>query len=297
MAIPEVIFYEKTHTYTHTPTDSKPISVTTLIKNYVPPFDREFWLTYKMAQKLLSPEIFHGLKDLYLFCNKSQLYREFVKRIPKSTLQAHMDLLDDDWEITKDEGLGRGTRAHNIKEFNAYEKGFLKNHLDGKTYPTYYKPKLNYDNYFYEGLQYGIHPERLLHYRGIIAGTGDKIFCKRQDRFAIGDYKTNKKLKSKSFDDERLLYPLNKLQNSDIGVYTVQLNLYARMMVEMGGVADGLYLLHIPTPKYKRKIEIPYLPDLIDLLIEDYVDKIEKKERKKPNHKKSQIQQAGNLWD
>ena len=47
-------FEEQSHTYTHSKTNEKYISVTTLIHNYVPEFDEAYWSLYKSVKDVLT---------------------------------------------------------------------------------------------------------------------------------------------------------------------------------------------------------------------------------------------------
>lgn len=255
----KLIFEEQGHKY-HDSLGNEYLSTTTLLHEYVPKFEREYWLKKKAKELRIST-------------------KELAKQ----------------WQNITDEACERGTRTHNdledaIKENSLFKKAvrFL-NRESGEMITLADIPNINLDvkelnidefkeatenKYekiykvfdYYKNAGYKIYSEIggfLLDY--LVSGTID-ILCIRDDQFVIGDWKTNrgglkfesgyfKKDKSKKpaqltdvwvRKDERLLAPINHLQNCNGNIYNLQLSMYAYMVEKILGIpCAGLWLCHI----------------------------------------------------
>jgi len=77
-----------------------------------------------------------------------------------------------------------------------------------------------------------------------IAGTLDSLFS-LNERFYIGDWKTNKKFTDDKHPDgrrQKLLYPFNDLWDNNLNGYSLQLSMYRLMLEEAGFETDGAFL-------------------------------------------------------
>ena len=264
-------FDEGPHKYTDT-YGNEYISVTTIIGNYSPKFDKDYWL-HKKAKEL-------GITE-----------KELAKR----------------WQDITDEACTRGSHTHNgledgikgssmfkdaIKYLNQIETGRCITVADipnlkarpldiekfkeatNNKYPKIYEV---FDFYITRGYtiysEIGVFLPNLL-----ISGTIDVLAIK-SDRFVILDWKTNKDglhftsgyyKKDKTCKpvqltnnwvekDEKMLPPFNTLPECNGSHYTIQLSTYARMVELILGIpCVGCGLCHIGTPFKLNKYGMPY---------------------------------------
>ena len=264
-------FDEGPHKYTDT-YGNEYISVTTIIGNYSPKFDKDYWL-HKKAKEL-------GITE-----------KELAKR----------------WQDITDEACTRGSHTHNgledgikgssmfkdaIKYLNQIETGRCITVADipnlkarpldiekfkeatNNKYPKIYEV---FDFYISRGYtiysEIGVFLPNLL-----ISGTIDVLAIK-SDRFVILDWKTNKDglhftsgyyKKDKTCKpvqltnnwvekDEKMLPPFNTLPECNGSHYTIQLSTYARMVELILGIpCVGCGLCHIGTPFKLNKYGMPY---------------------------------------
>lgn len=282
-------FDEPSHTYTDT-LGNKYKSVTTLLHEYQPKFEKSFWLK-KKAKEL-------GISE---------------KR------------LAEQWQTITDEACARGTKTHNgledgirensmfydavqrikrndnsmttvadIYTINEYIKPLdLKNfieHTENK-YPKIYKV---FEYYIENG--YNIYSEVgafLPNY--LISGTIDVLIV-REDRMIIGDWKTNRgglkfeagyyrKDKSQKPHQqtnewipkkEFLNPPVNHLPNCSGMIYSLQLSLYAFMVELILGIPNaGLWLCHIDSDFILNEYGMPKrFPDGLYHIKENPIEKV-----------------------
>lgn len=265
-------FEEEGHKYTDT-LGNRYTSVTTLIHdNYVPKFDKKYWL-HKKSREL-------GISE---------------------------KALERQWQNITDEACERGTKTHNgledaIKDVSMFKNAikylsridtgrvvsvadipnFAAKPLDveafkkatNNKYPEIYRV---FDFYTQRG--YTIYSEIgmfLIDY--LISGTID-ILCIRDTDFVILDWKTNRNglqfesgyyKKDKTTipaqltdtwvsKDVRMLPPLNHMQDCNGNHYTMQLSMYARgveLILDIPCV--GLGLCHIGSPFVKNAYGMPF---------------------------------------
>lgn len=265
-------FKEEGHKYNDSLGNSY-TSVTTLIHdNYVPKFNKKYWL-HKKAREL-------GVSE---------------------------KTLEKQWQAITDEACARGTATHNgiedaIKEVSMFKQAirYLNNISDGRVVtvadiPFFNAKPLDVEKFkeatnnkypeiyrvfeFYTNKGYTIYSEIgafLIDYR--LSGTID-ILCIRDTDFVILDWKTNRNglqfesgyfRKDKSVKpaqltneyvrkSEYMLPPLNYLPNCNGYHYTMQLSMYARMVELILGIpCVGLGLCHIASPFVKNCYGMPY---------------------------------------
>lgn len=265
-------FKEEGHKYNDTLGNSY-TSVTTLIHdNYVPKFNKNYWL-HKKAREL-------GISE---------------KQLAKQ------------WQDITDEACARGTATHNgiedaIKDVSMFKNAikYLNNIEDGRVVsvadiPNFKAKPLDIDKFkeatnnkyeeiyrvfkYYTDKGYTIYSEigaYLIDY--LISGTID-VLCIRDTDFVILDWKTNRNglqfesgyyKKDKTTKpaqltnqwvqkDEFMLPPLNHMQNCNGNHYTMQLSIYARMVELILGIpCTGLGLCHIGSPFVKNAYGMPY---------------------------------------
>ena len=235
-------------------------STTTLLHDYKPAFDKEYWLK-KKAKEL-------GISEA---------------RLAKQ------------WQDITDEACTRGTKTHNgledgIKDSSMFRKAIqymirdngemitvadipdinmnvkeldVKEFIDATNnkYPEIYRV---FD--YYTNAGYKIYSEIgafLIDF--LVSGTID-VLCIRDDQFVIGDWKTNRgglKFESGYYKKDKtqkpnqmtdqwvttkntLLPPVNHLPDCNGAIYNLQLSMYAFMVESILGIPNaGLWLCHI----------------------------------------------------
>lgn len=254
-----LIFHEEGHKYNDT-FGNEFISTTTLLHNYAPAFDRDYWLKKKAAELHMSE-----------------------KR------------LAEQWKNITDEACKRGTATHNgledgIKDSSMFKKAVqymikengemitvadipdinmnvktidveeFKEMTDNK-YPEIYRVFQ-----WYVDRGYKIYSEiGMFLIDSLISGTIDVLLIRDTD-FVIGDWKTNrgglkfeagyyKKDKRQNpaqitnqwvTKKESLLPPVANLPNCNGSIYNLQLSLYAYAVQKILGLpCKGLWLCHI----------------------------------------------------
>lgn len=265
-------FEEENHKYTDTLGNSY-LSVTTLIhNNYVPHFDKKYWLR-KKAKEL-------GITE-----------KELAKQ----------------WQSITDEACTRGTATHNgiedaIKNVSMFKNAikYLNNINTGRVVtvadlPNFTAKPLDIEAFqkatdnkyeeiyrvfkYYTDKGYTIYSEIgafLIDY--LISGTID-ILCIRDTDFVILDWKTNRNglqftsgyfRKDKTTKpaqltnewvskQEMMLSPLGHLPNCNGSHYTMQLSMYAKMVELILDIpCTNLGLCHIGSPFIKNKWGMPY---------------------------------------
>lgn len=255
-----LIFHEAEHKYNDN-LGNDYISTTTILHNYVPKFDKSYWLRKKAKELNISE-------------------KELAKQ----------------WDTITKEACERGTNTHNgledgIKGSSKFKKAVehIRQINDGRMITVADIPNINmnvsqlnlkdfieltenkYANIykvfeFYVNKGYKIYAEIgafLIDY--LISGTIDVLLL-RDDKFVIGDWKTNrgglkfnagyyKKDKSQKpaqmtnewvDKNESLLPPLIHLPNCNGSIYNMQLSIYAYMVETILGISNaGLWLFHI----------------------------------------------------
>lgn len=264
-------FDEGPHKYTDT-LNNEYLSVTTLIHEYAPKFDKKYWLHKKAVE---------------LGITEKQLERQ--------------------WQNITDEACTRGTATHNgiedaIKDVSMFNKAirYLNKVESGRCVTVADIPSLTvkpldiekfieatnnkypkiYEVFqFYVDRGYTIYSEIgafLIDY--LISGTID-VLCIKEDQFVILDWKTNRNglqfssgyyKKDKTSKpaqltnvwvdkDERMLPPVAHLQNCNGMHYSLQLSMYAKMVEKILGIpCVGLGLCHIGSPFIKNAYGQPW---------------------------------------
>jgi hypothetical protein len=244
-----ISFDKQKHEYRNNSNNRKYISVTTLVGIYEPIKD---WVSIAAKYKVKHKK------------------KESVEEILRS------------WHLYKIESAERGTIYHQEKEDEAFKES---------TVSEGYVEKLNLND-----LREGIYPElRVYNDQYEIAGHVDRVEVFKNNVIDIEDYKTCRDknnangIRKMSFNDERMLYPLQMFPNSNYWHYVVQLNLYAWILKKRGYKPRSLTIRHkawldteeIPNDRRiwsmteekqreERLYELPLCLDVIDKLMEHY---------------------------
>lgn len=234
----KVGYNDASHTYTHIDDGRRYISVTTLIHQFVPVFDGQYWATYKAVKDVLDKvglwwrykKQAGGWEKVVAYYNK----HGYNALAPDIEARKHWYL--NKWEAEKNQACDLGSDIHNelegaaihaqeIREGNANYEVTQEGILDAQDFSSnrLYPELLIYND------QYGV------------AGQADKVF--KEDLFVdIHDYKTCKSIDTEGFREETLLAPLTHLQNANYWIYALQLSMYGWMLEELGYKVRNLQL-------------------------------------------------------
>lgn len=260
----KLFFDEPSHKYTDSCGNAYK-SVTTIIHEYCPKFDSKYWANRKAKELGTSAKMITKEWDIIRdkACDMGNVYHNsFEDGIRKNSkffnAIKYLDIQDDNQMITvADLGIiNPRVKLLDLKEFIE--------HTENK-YPEIYKVFQ-----YYIERDYKIYSEIgafLPEY--LISGTID-ILPIREDQFVILDWKTNRTglrfeagyyRKDKTIRpnqetdewvskrDDVMLPPFSHLPNCNGSTYSMQLNLYARMVSLITGLpCAGLALCHIEVP-------------------------------------------------
>ena len=289
-----IAFVEETHKYFDvTNPNAVFTSVTTLIHNYTQPFDKEFWSAFKALEKLLP-------KDAWIIEKKSLLNsKKFDKillesyDISESDFNKEQQAILDAWDEENRKSCERGTKIHADFEHSFYAKkkdiDISKFEIGGKFICEKDRTALDLEN--------GIYPEYLIHRisedgKLRIAGQID-LLVKKGNKIIIGDFKSNRKIETKSFFDSKskknvmMKYPLNNIQDSNYWHYTLQLSTYAWMIQKYNPEfeIEDLVMIHIDHSDNMTIYHLPYLKDEVIKMLNHFKKESilkENREKRKP---------------
>ena len=265
-----IAFVEETHKYFDvTNPDAVFTSVTTLIHNYTQPFDKEFWSAYKSLEKLLSKEAWAIEKKSLLDTKKFDKVLLELHNISENDFNREQQAILDAWDEENRKSCERGTKIHADLENSFYKKkkdiDISKFEIGGKFVCEKNRTSLDLEN--------GIYPEYLISRisedgKLRIAGQID-LLVKKGNKIIIGDWKTNKKIETKSFFNSKtkssvkMKFPLNNLDDVNYWHYTLQLSTYAWMIQKLNPEfeIEDLVLVHFDHSDNMTVYHLPYLKD------------------------------------
>ena len=274
-----IAFEEEAHIYYDvTQPDQKFISVTTLIHSFTQPFDKEFWSAYKALEKLLDKDSWAIEKKSLLSTKKFDKVLLEMHEIAENDFNREQQAILDAWDEENRKSCERGTKIHADLENSFYKKGkdidISKYQIGGK-----FECKKDYNIL---DLENGIYPEYLISRvspdgKLRIAGQID-LLVKKGNKFIIGDWKTNKKIETKSFYNKntkssvKMKFPLNILDDVNYYHYALQLSTYAWMIQQLDPAyeIEDLVLVHFDHEDNMTVYHMPYLKDEVIKMLTFY---------------------------
>ena len=272
-------FNEAAHKYFDlTDSSIKFTSVTTMIEEFAQPFDKEFWSAYKALEKLLDA-------DSWKLEKKSLLS---TKKFDNSLLELHdidINLFNktqqgilDDWDAENRRSCERGTKIHSELENSMYK---AKRNINLSKYQIGGRFECQKDRTTLD-LENAVYPEYLIHWDSPsgklhIAGQID-LLVKKGNSITIGDYKTNKKIETKSFFDSKIRssvkmkFPLNNLDDCNYYHYCLQLSTYAYIIESYNPdfTIEELVLVHFDHQDNMTVYKLPYLKKEVERMLSFY---------------------------
>jgi len=212
---PSFIFEEVEHTYHFD--GIKYDSVTTFLRRFKQPFDREYWLNRKSKELGVDPSVLEG-----------------------------------EWKLKADTATNLGTIVHKwIEDFWSGKNPEMPD--DSEVLNRVNKFLSLYEKRFKNLIP--LESElRIFSKKWRLAGTIDQPFLmwdssKNQILFLVGDWKTNKELKDDNHPKGRykkLLHPFADLWENSHNEYSIQLSLYRLILEDEIGInTDSAFLVHI----------------------------------------------------
>lgn len=263
-----IAFVEETHKYFDvTNPDAVFTSVTTMIHEYTQPFDKDFWSAYKALEKLLPKDVWNVEKKSLLNSKKFDKVLLDLHSIAENDFNREQQNILDEWDNENRKSCERGTKIHADLENSFYSKkddiSLSKFEIGGK-----FECRKDYSELDIEN---GVYPEYLISRvsddgKLRIAGQID-LLVKKGNKIIIADWKTNKKIETKSFFNNKtktsvkMKFPLNNLDDVNYWHYTLQLSTYAWMIQKLNPEfeIEDLVLVHFDHSDNMTVYHLPYL--------------------------------------
>lgn len=170
-------------------------------------------------------------------------------------------------EIWKNEGLRAttlGTFYHNQRESDICSLASME--IDSFTIPVIQPiPEVNGLKYApSQKLDPGVYPEHMVYLKSVgICGQSDLVEVV-DGKINIIDYKTNKEIKSEAFKNwegltDKMLAPVNNLDDCNLNHYTLQLSIYMYIMIKHNPkLRPGKLFIHHVQFEVEREDEFGY---------------------------------------
>ena len=265
-----IAFVEETHKYFDvTNPEAVFTSVTTMIHEYTQPFDKDFWSAYKALEKLLPKDIWKVEKQSLLSTKKFDKVLLELHGIEENDFNREQQGILDEWDNENRKSCDRGTKIHADLENSFYVK---KNDINLSKFEIGGKFECRKD-YSELDIENGVYPEYLISRvsedgKLRIAGQID-LLVKKGNKIIIADWKTNKKIETKSFYNSKtkssvkMKFPLNNLDDVNYWHYTLQLSTYAWMIQKLNPEfeIEDLVLVHFDHSDNMTVYHLPYLKE------------------------------------
>lgn len=289
-----IAFIEETHKYFDvTNPDAKFTSVTTVIHEYTQPFDKDFWSAYKALEKLLPKDAWTIEKKSLLNTKKFDKVLLELYNISENDFNREQQAILDEWDNENRKSCDRGTKIHADLENSFYAKkkdiNLSKFEIGGK-----FECRKDYSDLDIEN---GVYPEYLISKvskdgKLRIAGQID-LLVKKGNKIIIADWKTNKKIETKSFFNSKtktsvkMKFPLNNLDDVNYWHYALQLSTYAWMIQKLNPKfeIEDLVLVHFDHNDNMTVYHLPYLKEEVIRMLNHFKKEStlrDKREKRKP---------------
>ena len=272
-------FNEAAHKYFDlTDPSIKFTSVTTMIEEFAQPFDKEFWSAYKALEKLLDADSWKLEKKSLLSTKKFDNSLLELYDIDINLFNKTQQGILDDWDAENRRSCERGTKIHSELENSMYK---AKRNINLSKYQIGGRFECQKDRTTID-LENAVYPEYLIHWDSPsgklhIAGQID-LLVKKGNSITIGDYKTNKKIETKSFFDSKIRssvkmkFPLNNLDDCNYYHYCLQLSTYAYIIESYNPdfTIEELVLVHFDHQDNMTVYKLPYLKKEVERMLSFY---------------------------
>jgi len=234
-------FYDPTHTYYIDGDSTDVISSTTIIYKYFGKFDAD-----KIVQKIVDSEKW----------NNDSTYKYYQKTATD---------IKKEWEDSGKEASALGTKMHEKIEYfyNDNEIEVEEGEDEFEFFLNFYQDNQDLEIFRTE---WCVFIKELK-----IAGSIDAVFINEDGTLSIKDWKRSKAINFKAFGDKCANYPLHHLPDTNYSQYSLQLNLYRRILEDYYGhkVKDMELVVCHPNNKNYLQIPVQRMDREIDLIFED----------------------------
>lgn len=247
-----ITFYDDTHSYKIDGEPSTKLSVTGLVNTVKEPFDEEKWSKIKADEFGCTPE---EVKLVWKKNNQMATYQG-------STLHNYID----------------NYYQNKVKPYNrVLAESILGQTLHEMMYKNLKVLVKQFNNFYSDTSEYILPIKNEF----VVGDLGDTRICGMLDMlayntltesFEIYDFKTNKRFSEKSEFNQKLLPPVNHLDECEFNIYSLQLSLYKMFIQKYTDIKiDKLKIVwfSINNDTY-RTIELKYLPEECLSLIKKY---------------------------
>lgn len=256
-----ISFNEELHRYT----DEDNLvytSVTTLIGEYTPKFNKEYWSQYKADQAGISQqEVIKNWEDITKeACDRGTATHKMLEDSVNESINHSIQNYREKQKLLSTANIVlAGTEFTNINIDVLAQSNLAKTYPEVFSYLLEQVTKFNCKLYV---------EKRTYSHDHLVAGTIDLLLVKGK-QFIIVDWKTNKKemyfksgyykkvggIESTEWVDKKeyMLGPIKHLEHCKGVIYTLQLSLYAYILELWGMQCIGLVLFHL-RPNHKPKL-------------------------------------------
>ncbi|MCA9495689.1 MAG: PD-(D/E)XK nuclease family protein [Nanoarchaeota archaeon] len=237
-------FEEKSHTYYINGNSKSIISVTEFVHSFFPKFDADLIIKKMMNSRNWPNSKYYGMTA---------------------------DEIKQEWDDSKNLAARHGTNLHQDIEFFYNGKDVINNSREYEFFKKFHNDNSNLKPFRTE---WCIYDENLK-----LAGTIDMVFCDEENNFCIYDWKRSKNISEENRYEEGF-YPLSHLPHSNFWHYSLQLNVYKKILEEKYGLnITSLFLVCLhPNQENYIKIEVPNLEEEVIAIFEER-DRILKEEK------------------
>lgn len=298
--LPRIYFDPVKHQYLNSSQDIY-ISATQFIALFHLHFEdsKDFWALYKAVQycsdidsskikkyskeldeeintKIFSKAEYNNIVSYALkYCNKDyETFCNYFTEDQLNSLKYASQKIEEHWKKVNREANEKGTLIHKEEEDSIIENEvYLFNGLE--------LPVFSAEHFDLYNLEVGAYPElRMFNHKYKLAGTSDLVLVLPDRKIYIKDTKTNKSL---VFENkyQKMLAPIEHLDDCNFVHYNIQLSLYAWMLEQFGYECVGLEINYINS-KYDGKTaerldtadyKLEYLKEDIEKMLDYYGSK------------------------
>ena len=256
------------------------LAVTNLIKDYHV-FSRDFWLSYKALEAVMSQDAFDSIKMKLM--KSKWIDPKILDTIDKNQYEIKKAEIDAEWKQKNEEAKATGTAVHDqIHNMLVTDASECKRCFGIPTdqYQVTSTEKFLSSN--------GIFPEFRMEAKldddYTLVGIADLII-KDGNKITIIDFKTDEKIEMNArFDMGKMKkkcmkYPISKLQDCNYVHYQLQLSLYAWLIKQINPdfEINSLQIMHIKDGKLKKIYIVDNLEKEVETLLKWHLKAIKLK--------------------